>query len=72
MPYLYAQYHGEEAKRFAVEDRFGPKFDPDIAEDVERVDVICSSFDDPGPDWCQHRLFDARGHQIAARHVPGY
>lgn len=51
---------------------FGPGFSEAKAEQAERMEVWGSSFSDPGPDYCEFRLFDSEGRQIGSRVVDGY
>jgi len=51
---------------------FGPGFPGAKVEVAERMEVWGSGFNDPGPDFCEFRLFDAEGRKIASRRVDGY
>lgn len=51
---------------------FGPGFSAAKADAAERMEVWGSSFSDPGPDYCEFRLFDSEGRQIDRRRVDGY
>ena len=51
---------------------FGPGFTEADLEGAVRMEVWGTKFDNPGPDYCEFRLFDADGAQIASRRVDGY
>ncbi len=51
---------------------FGPGFDRATAEDAVRMEVWCTSFNDPSPDFTEFRLFNAKGEQYAQGQVDGY
>jgi hypothetical protein len=66
MPYLYAKYEGQaaaqEAQRvFGIEDAR-----------ITVVEAWCSSFTDPGEDWCEVKAFDAGGLLLHQRRIRGY
>ena len=50
---------------------FGPDFELAIAEKADRLEVWGSSFSDPGPDFCEFRLFKG-DEQIGTKRVDGY
>lgn len=50
---------------------FGPGF-TEIPEGTVRMEVWGSSFDDPGPDFCEFRLMAADGSVLASKRVAGY
>lgn len=51
---------------------FGPGFPGAKVEKAERMEVWGSSFNDAGGDYCEFRLFDDAGRQIAQSRVDGY
>lgn len=51
---------------------FGPGFPATKVEAAARMEVWGSSFSDPGGDYCEFRLFDDAGRQIAQARVDGY
>lgn len=51
---------------------FGPGFtDEEIARSV-KMEVWCSSFSDPGPDWTVFKLIAADGRIVGTKLVEGY
>ena len=51
---------------------FGPGFSEEIAEQASKMEVWGTGIKDPGPDYCEFRLIDDGGQQIAAKRVGGY
>jgi len=51
---------------------FGPGFSEDQIKESATMEVWATGFSDPGPDYCEFRLFDADGKRIATRRVDGY
>jgi hypothetical protein len=51
---------------------FGPGFSEEELEGAEVLEVHGSSFSDPGPDYCEFRLLDAKGEVLKTRQVGGY
>lgn len=73
MPYLFREIEGVEARKKAAETApFGPGFPTETAAQAERLEVWVSRFGDPGPDYCEFRLFDAQGGSLGTRRQPGY
>ena len=73
MPYLIKASTGEKARKAARAPRpFGPGLPDDVVGRVEKLEVVGSSFDDPGADWCEFRAYDADGQLITSRRVMGY
>jgi hypothetical protein len=73
MPYLYKECEGEEARDQAKEiPPFGPGFGDEETRDVVRLEVWASSFNDPGEDFTDWKLFDAQGRLVTERRIPGY
>jgi hypothetical protein len=71
--YLIRKFTGESARLVAVETQpFGAGIDVKTSKTVERVEFWGTSFNDPGEDYCEFRLFDAQGAQIAKARVEGY
>ena len=50
---------------------FGPEFTPKQAGAADKMEVWGSSFDDPGPDFCEFRLLQAN-QIVATKRVAGY
>ena len=73
MPYLYTQYQGEEARREAIQKPpKGPGFSEEEIHNIDRLEVWASSFNDPGEDYTDWKLFDAQGQLIKERRIKGY
>ena len=51
---------------------FGPGFDPETVERIEKLEVHGSSIGDPGSDFCVFKAFDAEGQEIGSRRLAGY
>jgi hypothetical protein len=71
MAYLVETKTGEAVLTAATTDPFGPRFTAEQAEGADKMEVWGSSFADPGPDWCEFRLFKA-GEQVATKRTEGY
>lgn len=52
---------------------FGMKepFSDDLLQQADRVEIMGSSFEDPGPDWCEFRLM-ADEQCLESVRIPGY
>lgn len=73
MPYLMEVQTGEAARQLVRRARpLGPGFPEETALKAEKVEVHASTFTDPGPDWCEFRLFDQSGQLLEKRRVDGY
>jgi hypothetical protein len=73
MPHLIKASTGEKARKEARTPRpFGPGLPDSVVRRTEKLEVVGSSFDDPGADWCEFRAYDADGKLIASRRVMGY
>lgn len=73
MPYKISTYEGEQARAEAAAPApFGPAFTPEVVAKTARLELWGSSFTDPGPDWCEHRAFDASGVLLGQRRRDGY
>ena len=46
--------------------------EPDVLDQVRRVEVWGSSFQDPGPDWCEYRCFNEENQLFHVVKVDGY
>jgi hypothetical protein len=72
MAYIDQTWTGENAKEHARDTSFMGANLPNVAEQVDRLELHCSNFSDPGADWCEFRAFDNIGKLIATRRMPGY
>jgi hypothetical protein len=64
---------GDAARQLAAsQPPFGPALAADVVSRTETIEVWGSSFDDPGPDACEFRAFDASGNEIARTRIGGY
>ena len=73
MPHLIKVSTGEKARKEArTPSPFGAGLPDDVVSRTEKLEVIGSSFDDPGADWCEFRAYDADGRLITSRRVTGY
>ena len=50
----------------------GPGFTPEQAAGATSMEVLGSSFSDPGPDCCTFRLLDEEGEVIEEKTINGY
>jgi len=51
---------------------YGPGFSEEDAQSVHTLEVYGSSFNDPGPDFCEFRAIDAQGQAFPPRRITGY
>jgi len=68
--YLVERRTKDESKFKFVTDM--AKFAPALLEKAEAVEWWGTSFQDPGPDFNEFRLFDAAGKLIGTHFVDGY
>lgn len=70
--YLYATYEGPQAHEFVTKPLpLGAEW-PEVADQVERLEVWASNVDDSGPDRYELVAFDSQGHQIGRNTVLAY
>ena len=50
---------------------FGPGYPAGIVDAAERIEVWATNITDPGNDFCEFRLFNRAGKQIANKRVSG-
>lgn len=50
----------------------GAEIPPEIAVKAAKAELWGSSFSDPGPDYCEVRLFDEQGAQFKTARIEGY
>jgi len=68
--YLFRELKGDEARH---ECASRPPFGVGLVNDhIERVEIWCTEFKDPGPDYTEFRMYDAAGALIATRRIGGY
>jgi hypothetical protein len=41
-------------------------------EDTEVIEIWASSFNDPGPDYCEFRFLDSQGRVLGTKRQEGY
>ncbi len=70
---LESSFEGGRARKQAqAPPPFGPGFAAEIVAKTEKLEVHCSEFKDPGPDFTEFRAFDAEGALIARQRIGGY
>lgn len=73
MPYLIDTVQGDALASAATRTPpCGPGFTAADLAAASTLQIWGSSFNDPGEDWCEYRLFDAQGRQIGSRRLGGY
>lgn len=74
MPYIGQTIIGNEniRKYLKYEERFGVVFSEEKLQNTEKLEVIHSSFSDPGPDWNAWQLYDANNTTLAIITIDGY
>ena len=63
---------GRARKQASAPPPFGPAFSAEIVEKTETLEIFGSGFNDPGPDFCEFRAFDANGVLVGQRRIGGY
>jgi hypothetical protein len=61
---LKKSWQSDTARELAADEELGSGLAPEIAAQVERLELIASSVNDPR-DWCEWRAFDGQGKLIA-------
>ena len=51
---------------------FGPGFSEEELEGATALEVYGTSFSDPGPDYCEFKLLDAKGNVLLTKVVGGF
>lgn len=73
MPYLQTTELDGAARKLAMQRApFGPGLTEEQAKGVTKVEVWCSSFNDPGPDYTDFKFFDQAGKLVGTRTLGGY
>jgi hypothetical protein len=71
--HLISRATGKQARDDAGAPKpFGPGFPVGALKNVETLEVWGSEFKDPGPDFTEFRVFDAKGLALGTRRVEGY
>ena len=70
--HLYATYDGQEAREFVCNPVPSGGDWPEVAEQVQRVEVWTSHIDDPGDDHYVLIVFDADYREISRKRVEAY
>jgi len=70
---LIEKFTGDAAKQSAAaKPPFGVGFSAEIVTKTETLEVHGSEVNDPGPDYCEFRAFDASRNLVGTRRVNGY
>jgi len=72
MPYVMEKYEGPAAKTKAENDGWLEPNMRDVREKVERLELLGSSFSDPGADFCEWIAYDENGAILSTRTINGY
>lgn len=75
MPYIDESMdikNKERIENFNTEPYKGPCWSQEIIDRTVKVQVVCSSYTDPGPDWCRYEAVDGNGNVIAVMFENGY
>ena len=64
---------GQAARSLATtRSPYGPGFSQEEAQTIHTLEVLGSSFTDPGPDYCEFRAINAQGQAFPLRRITGY
>lgn len=74
MPYIGETIRGNEniRKYLKHEERFGVFFAEEKLQNTEKLEVVHSSFNDPGSDWNSWCLYNSDGQRIGTITIDGY
>ena len=74
MPYIGETIRGNEniRKHLKHEERFGVVFSEEKLQNAEKLELVYSSFNDPGPDWNSWCLYNSDGQRIGTITIDGY
>lgn len=73
MPYVDLTLEGDAARLRAEKKGFNePSFSAETAARTVKLELVCSSFSDPGEDWNEWRAYDEAGDIIAQTLSNGY
>jgi len=71
--YIVESFTGPQAKDLATARRpFGPGFNEEEIPNIHSIDVLGTSCNDPGPDYCDFVVKDTQGNVIATKRIQGY
>lgn len=71
--HLIETLSGEAARTLATtRSPYGPGFSQEEAQTIHTLEVHGSSFNDPGPDYCEFRAINAQGQPFPPRRITGY
>jgi hypothetical protein len=71
MAYLYETFYNLD-KETIKQVPTCPTFKDEDIEQMERLEVWCSSFSDAGDDWTEFRMINNKNEEIAKKRVDGY
>jgi len=72
MPHTIERYEGATAQKKAQASGW---LEPDmgnVAPRTDRLELIGSNFNDPGPDYCRWIAYDDQGHVLSTKTIDGY
>ena len=69
--YLRSTLSGEGMSYATLEPPFGPGFTEDQVKQADKMEVWCSGFKDPGPDFTRFKLLKG-DETVASQEVGGY
>jgi hypothetical protein len=69
--YIVDSFTGAKAKEVATAPPpFGAGFSNEQISSIESLEIIGTSFNDPGPDYCEFIVKDKKGKVIALKQIP--
>ena len=76
MAYNGTLFEGERAREVAVAENLnwtdGLGLSDELEKKVESIQIVHSSFKDPGPDWNRFDYFDASGKKLGSIQKAGF
>jgi hypothetical protein len=73
MPYIGATVTGNEnIREYLKSERTKLNFNEVVLEQAEKLELVHSSFSDPGNDWNSWRIYDQSAEKIAEITLDGY
>jgi hypothetical protein len=71
--YIVDSFTGVKAKEVAIAPRpFGAGFHSEEIQNIHSLQVVGTSMNDPGPDYCDFIAKDNQGNIIATKRIAGY